>query len=441
MAEPVHSPKQTNQVARRPQTSAPALQAPVAAVEQRGSLTADVQRAARLRPAIAIPRLAHPADILGLQKTAGNRAVVSLIQAKQGCARCAQDEALIQTQAMPSPLLQREAAYPDTTCRNVQNSITRAWPTAKRWVQVARARLTDASSVAGSLRTHFKLDPNDASQGADLATVRRNFQRMEELFDTTLDNRCNRPNVGGECQLPDGRKYAAYVHAGMPGDGIWHCLASADVSFLNQASLIETLVHEVAHLADPASTDYAYRSEAVITTYENMMRAQAIHNGDSYSEFAQDQFMGSSTPLMLGLSTGVLLSSGQPRWVIGARYDVRGRSGVEVFDLVSGLYGFIALDPSAGAGRPVLRDVGGEVNIGVISRSADTHFFADTRLGAFLSRDVGAPNTPSSAGLSANVLLGWANGGFRAGVNTRLLFDFLHGNHAVIFGGEFSWGP
>jgi hypothetical protein len=264
---------------------------------------------------------------------------------------------------------------------------------------------------------------------------------MQELFDTDINNRCRPASAGGQCTLPDGRNYAAFVRAGRPQDGITHCLASADVGFLSRASLIETLVHEVAHLADPASTDYAYRNEAAVTTYDRMTRSQAIHNGDSYSEFARDLFLGTATtPLVIGLTTGVLLSSGRPRWAIGATYDVRSRSGIEVFDLVGGLHGFIALDIGAPPGRPVLREFGGEINIGAISRSADTRFFADTRIGGFVTADVGGEE-PTRAGVSSSTIIGWADSGFRAGVNLRLLYDFLQGNHAVIIGGEFNWGP
>jgi len=338
------------------------------------------------------------------------------------------------------PIISRAPIYPDAMCAGVQSSITRAWPTSRRWVRVARSRLSDATGVASALQTHFKLDPNDPAHATDLSTVRGNFARMGELFDTDIDNRCTSANSGSECRLPDGREYAAFVHSGLPADGITHCLESADVGFLAQEPLIETLVHEVAHLADPASTDYAYRDRAAITTYARMTRSQAIHNGDSYSEFARDLFAGPGTPLLLGLTTGALLSSGRPRWAIGASYDIRSRSGIEVFDLVGGVHGFIALDIAAPPGEPVLREFGGELNIGAISRSADTRLFVDSRLGAFTTVDV-AGREPARVGISSSTIIGWANSGFRAGVNLRLLYDFLEGNHAVIIGGEFNWGP
>lgn len=339
------------------------------------------------------------------------------------------------------PIVSRAPLYPDNSCDSVKDNITRAWPTARDWVRVANSRLSDAEGVSGALQTHFRIDPSDAAHAADLATVRAVFERMQELFDTDIDNRCTPTNTGDQCTLPDGRKYAAWVHAGVPADGITHCLASADVGLLSQEELIETLVHEVAHLADSASTDYSYRHHAVVTTYSAMTRAQAIHNGDSYSEFARDQYVGPSRlPLLLGVTTGVLLSSGQPRWAIGATYDIRSRSGIEVFDLVGGLHMFIALDPAAQTGQPVAREFGAELNIGAISRSADTRFFADTRLGGFVTADLGAEE-PVRAGLSSSTVIGWADSGFRLGVNLRLLFDFLHGNNAVIIGGQFNWGP
>ena len=345
------------------------------------------------------------------------------------------------SQRTGAPVISRAPLYPDSSCDSVKDNITRAWPTARDWVRVANSRLSSPESMSGALQTHFRIDASDPAHAADLGTVRAVFERMQELFDTDIDNRCTPTNTGDQCTLPDGRKYAAWVHAGVPADGITHCLASADVGLLSQEQLIETLVHEVAHLADTASTDYSYRHQAVVTTYSAMTRAQAIHNGDSYSEFARDQYVGTSRlPLLIGVTTGVLLSSGQPRWAIGASYDIRSRSGIEVFDLVGGLHMFIALDPAAQTGQPVAREFGGELNIGAISRSADTRFFADTRLGGFVTADLGVEE-PVRAGLSSSTVIGWADSGFRFGINLRLLFDFLHGNNAVIIGGQFNWGP
>ncbi len=365
------------------------------------------------------------------------RQTQALPAAREGMRQCT---STISTGAVEA-VVSRAPVYPDTTCARAQADITRAWPTAKRWVQLARHRLNESTGVAGALRTHFKIDPNDSTHASDLNTVQSNFARMEELFDTDIDNRCTPANSGSECRLADGRKYAAFVHAGLPADGITHCIESADVGFLAQESLIETLVHEVAHLADAASTDYAYRSEDAITSYDAMTRTQAIHNGDSYSEFARDLFAGpSSTPAVVGLTTGALLSSGRPRWVIGATYDIRSRTGIEVFDLIGGVHGFIALDIGSAPGEPMLREFGAEMNVGAISRSADTRFFVDSRLGGFITADV-AQREPVRAGLSSSTIIGWADSGFRAGINLRVLYDFLQGNHAVIIGGEFNWGP
>jgi hypothetical protein len=342
---------------------------------------------------------------------------------------------------IPEATISRAAIYPDSSCASATTSITRAWPTAKKWVELAIRRLNDSGDVSGALQAHFKIDPNHTAHAADLSFVKQNFSRMRELFDTDIDNRCTPASADGQCTLPDGRNYAAFVHAGQPEDGITHCLKSADVGFFSGAFLIETLVHEVAHLADPASTDFAFRHSAAVTTYARMTRSQAIHNGDSYSEFAKELFMGTATePLVLGLSTGALLSSGRPRWAIGASFSHRSRSGIEVFDLVGGLHTFIALDVGAPAEQPVRREFGMELNIGAISRSAQTHLFVDTRIGGFVTTDL-ALEEPTRAGLSSSTVIGWANSGFRTGLNLRLMYDILQKNHAVIIGGEFNWGP
>jgi|GEM_PF-3245585 len=338
-------------------------------------------------------------------------------------------------------MISRVPTYPDASCDRVQTSINRAWPTSKRWVQLANRRLGEPSGVASGLQTHFKLNHADASQAADLATVRQVFARMEEIFDMDVANRCVPENVGGVCAAPDGSRYAAYAYSGRPDRGITHCLPSPDVGFLAQEDLVETLVHEVAHTADPSSGDFAYRHQPVRTSYANMTRAQAIRNADSYSEFAKDLYFGGSlTPLLFSLSTGALLSSGSPRWVIGATVGGRSRTGVEVFDLVGGFHFFLALDPAAGPTEPTVRDIGGEFNFGLMSRSPDTHMFVDTRLGLFATADLGI-REPSRAGISSSTVIGWADSRFRAGVNLRLLYDFLSSNHAVIIGGEFSFGP
>ncbi len=342
---------------------------------------------------------------------------------------------------IPEPTISRAAIYPDSSCDSARASITRAWPTAKKWVELAIRRLQDPKDVGSALQTHFRIDPNHTAHAADLSFVKQNFSRMRELFDTDIDNRCTPASADGRCTLPDGRNYAAFVRAGRPEAGITHCLKSADVGFFSGGFLIETLVHEIAHLADSASTDFAFRHSAAVTTYARMTRSQAIHNGDSYSEFAKELFMGTATePLVLGLSTGALLSSGRPRWVIGTSFGPRSRSGIEVFDLVGGLHLFLAMDVAAPADRPVRREFGMELNIGAISRSAHTRLFVDTRIGGFVTSDL-ALEEPTRAGLSSSTLIGWANSGFRTGINFRLMYDILQKNHAVIIGGEFNWGP
>lgn len=343
------------------------------------------------------------------------------------------------------PVLRREPVFPDATCDSVRANIVRAWPTAERWVGLARRRLANPGAVASELRTHFRIDPNDAAQATDLAHVERVFARMEELLGLRLSNFCLAPNVEEECHLPDGREYAAFTHPGRPQDGITHCLASADVGLLGGEELIEAIVHEVAHMADSASRDYAYRGTSAITSYDRMTRAQAILNGDSYSEFARDLYAGPSTlaPVILGTGTGLLLSGRRPQWAITASYDIRSRSGIEVFDLVGGLHGFIGVAP-ADPTTPRLRidTLGAVADVGFISRSADTRFFIDTRVGGFVSQtDLGGATPVGNVGLSANALIGWAKGGFRAGIDARLLFDFLHGNNAVIIGAEIGFTP
>jgi hypothetical protein len=62
------------------------------------------------------------------------------------------------------------------------------------------------------------------------------------------------------------------------------------------------------------------------------------------------------------------------------------------------------------------------------------------RLGGFYMADL-AEEEPARAGLTASTVIGWADSRFRAGINLRLLYDFLDSNHAVIIGGEFHFGP
>jgi hypothetical protein len=349
------------------------------------------------------------------------------------------------TAAERAPTLRREPVYPDGTCDNVKGNITRAWPTARSWVQNANRRLSSPRDVASALGHHFKLDPNDTAQAADVAYVQRVMARVGELFDMDLQQRCDAPNAGDQCHLPDGREYGAWTYAGNVAEGIHHCITNADHGVLMGEYLIETLVHEIAHIADNSSTDIAYHSDTA--GYAAMTRAQALVNADSYSEFARELYEGglprATSPLLLGLGTGVLLGGGSPRpqWVITASYGGRSHTGLEYFDLVGGIHGFIGLgdDPAGGNGLTARR-IGGSVDIGVLSRSARTGFFVDVRAGAFMSGDIGQRD-PATAGVSANALVGWASSGFRIGVNTQLLYDVLQSNHGAIIGIEIGGTP
>ena len=133
----------------------------------------------------------------------------------------------------------RDPVFPDATCDSVKDNIIRAWPTGRSWVSVALARPTNAVGVRSLLQRHFKLDAADTAQSADLATVIAVFTRMQALFDTDLAQHCVVAASSGQCSLSDGRLFAAWVHAGIPADGITHCLASADVSLLGGAFLIQ----------------------------------------------------------------------------------------------------------------------------------------------------------------------------------------------------------
>jgi hypothetical protein len=83
-----------------------------------------------------------------------------------------------------------------------------------------------------------------------------------------------------------------------------------------------------------------------------------------------------------------------------------------------------------------IRTHGAAVDIGVLSRSPETHFFADTRIGAFFTMEGEIINR---AGLTLSTTIGWANSGFRTGLNVRQLLDFMDQNHSVIVGGEFGF--
>jgi hypothetical protein len=340
------------------------------------------------------------------------------------------------------PAVQREPTFPDATCDHVRSNIERAWPTAKSWVSHARRQLTSPTEVAGELGTHFKLDPNDSAQAGDLSYVQDVFARMEAIFDRQVPQVCTPPNVGEECHLPDGREYGAFVTDGV--FQITYCTEAADVGLLRGEGLIETVVHEVSHLADVANTDWAYRHKAARTSYGRMTRAQAILNGDSYSEFARDLYAGGPPRrvenILFGAGFGALLSAQQPRWVVRPSLDFRSRTGLEVFDLVGGLHGFFSV--SGGDSPDISKQgpaVGVGIDFGVITRSPQTKMFLDTRLGAFMADDPKASG--AAAGVSARALIGWASGGFRAGVDLRLLHDLLRDNDAMIIGVELGYEP
>jgi hypothetical protein len=265
---------------------------------------------------------------------------------------------------------------------------------------------------------------------------------MEELFDQPVPQVCVPPNVGDECQSPDGREFHAWVVDGVLQ--INYCTSAADVGLLRGESLIETVVHEISHLADVSNTDWAYRHRAVRTTYRKMTRAEAILNADSYAELARDLYAGGPPRrvenLLFGGGVGALLSAQQPRWVVRAGMDVRSRTGIEVFDLVGGLHGFFSV--SGGESPDISRRgpaIGGIIDFGVITRSPHTKMFLDTRLGGFFLEDPKASGT--AVGVSARALIGWASGGFRAGVDLHLLHDRLRDNNAMIIGVELGYEP
>jgi hypothetical protein len=349
--------------------------------------------------------------------------------------------AAVEPAAGVEPAVRRDPTFPDATCDHVKSNIERAWPSAKSWVSHARRRLSTPADVSGALGTHFRLDPNDTNQATDLSYVQRVFARMEEIFDLEVPQVCTPPNAASECRLPDGRRYGAFVTGGV--FQITYCTRSADVGLLGGQDLIALIVHEVSHLADASSTDWAYRHEAVRTSYRRMTRAQAILNADSYAELARDLYLGGAPrnlPIILSGGVGALLSAQRPRWVVTAGYDVRSRSGLEVFDLVGGLRGFISV---TGGDSPHYEQrgpaVGASLDFGVISRSAQTSLFVDTRVGAFLFDDPKASG--AAAGVSARALIGWASSGFRTGVDLRLLYDAVNNNNAVIIGVELGVTP
>jgi hypothetical protein len=347
---------------------------------------------------------------------------------------------VLQQSSANSDIIQRDPTFPDSSCSEVDENIEAAWPVARDWAAQANRRLADPSSVAGALMQHFKIDPDDPTHAADLATVRQVFRDTEALFDQAIDNTCTPPTRDERCFLPDGRRYAAWVHPGQPGDGITHCLTSADAGALSRQSLIHTLLHEMAHLADPQSTDHAYSDQSA---YESLSREQAIRNADSYSEFAREQFTSlGREPVFLGFGTGLHLSGSGAAWAVTTSESFRSRTGLEVIDLVGGVHLFIAIDPNTDTDVPVeVVDLGAAADIGFQSRSPHTRFLADFRVGAFISgRDLTSRESSLATGVTTSLLLGWANSDFRAGINLRAFYDVLHNNHAVIIGGQFDFG-
>ena len=355
-------------------------------------------------------------------------------------------ERAAERRAAPQPatgehVLRREPTFADATCDHVKSNIERAWPTAKSWVSNARRRLASPGDVAGALGTHFKLDPNDAAQAAELSYVQNVFARMEEILDGEVPGVCTPPDSDEECHQADGTEYAAFVRSDV--FGITYCTTAADHGRIFGQDLIETVVHEVSHLADPANTDWAYRHAPKLTSYGRMTRAQAILNADSYSELARDLYLGGTPrlmPMVFTVGGGGLLSAAEPRWVITAGMDVRSRTGLEIFDIVGGLHGFMTVGESESPDfRPSTPAMGAIVDFGLIRRSPETNFFVDTRLGVYVEDDPRASR--GAAGVSARALIGWARGGFRGGVDARVLFDALHGNNAMLIGVEVGYNP
>jgi hypothetical protein len=301
---------------------------------------------------------------------------------------------------------------------------------------VARSRLSNPSAVAGALQRHFKIDPEDPAHRANLTVVRNNFRRQENLYDSAINNICTAPDSDCASRTTDGGIFGARIDYSHDEPWIEFCLNSTRSDFLNRRPLIYTLVHELAHLADPGRSDYAYSRTPA---YANLRPEDAIHNADSYAQFAEEMFMGASrVPMFIDVSTGALLSSGRSRWVIRAGINVRSDTGLEVFDLVFGVHGFITLDPTPD--ELAVREAGGVFDVGVITRDAETRAFADLRLGIFFLEDL-AEEDLRRAGLSVGAVIGWADSGFRTGINVRALFDFVNNNNAVIIGGEFNFRP
>ena len=190
-------------------------------------------------------------------------------------------------------------------------------------------------------------------------------------------------------------------------------------------------------------TGLIWRNRYFLTTYARMTRAQAIRNADSYAQFAREIYTGGAeTAVVLGLSPGAMLSTGRPRFAITASMDFRSRSGIEVFDLIGGIHAFISLDLG---GRPRPADgarFGPDCGFWCpFPFGADPLFRRYQDWGVWERRSRHLRPQRNVVGVDGENPAGLADFKFRAGVDLRLLYDFLHGNNAVIFGGEFSWGP
>lgn len=165
MADKTYSTTQTNEAARKKRTTAFIQQKPVALAEQAVPRTATVQRI------IANPRLAHPADIRGLQHAAGNRAVTRLIQAKQGCVLCEQDEGLIQTQRETL----RDAGHPgderERESDRAAGTVVRASPAIQRRVAPYIKKITVHLTPPQSADLEWEGTAPDDATGEDHFTV------------------------------------------------------------------------------------------------------------------------------------------------------------------------------------------------------------------------------------------------------------------------------
>jgi hypothetical protein len=169
VANQAQSAKQLYEAVNK-QVAASALQAPVALMEQLASSSASVQRA------VANPRLACPADMLSVQRVAGNRAVLRLIQAKRGCARCEDDEGLIQTRLRQSDTASSEqhdaeaATNAALTSRPI-GSIVRTRPAIQRRAAPYIKKITVHLTPHQSADLEWKGTAPDDAPGKDHFTV------------------------------------------------------------------------------------------------------------------------------------------------------------------------------------------------------------------------------------------------------------------------------